>query len=93
MGTRVALNAIVWVPTIVGHYSSPILRTSDKLDNGPATTCVPIIPQEQASQNFLKWKVCTNPFLSPIHLLENIISTRAFDLGFVVISREGLDIR
>ena len=28
MGTR---NAIVWVPTILGHYSSPILQTSDKL--------------------------------------------------------------
>ncbi len=55
MGTRVSLNAIIWVPTIVGHYSSPILRTSNKLDNGPAA-CVPIIPQEQASQ------------ISPIHL-------------------------
>ena len=31
MGTRVSLNAIVCVPTIVGHYFSPILQTSDKL--------------------------------------------------------------
>jgi hypothetical protein len=44
MGTRVSLNAIVWVPTIVGHYSLPILQTSDKLDNGSAA-CVRIICQ------------------------------------------------
>ena len=31
MGTTVSLNAIVWVPTIVGHYSSPILPTSNRL--------------------------------------------------------------
>ena len=54
MGTRVSLNAIVFVPTIVGHYSSPILnftnlQQASKLDNGPAA-CVPFIPQEQASQ-------------------------------------------
>jgi hypothetical protein len=45
MGTTVSLNAIVWVPTIVGHYSSPILPTSNRLTSWIDRNC-DVLPVE-----------------------------------------------